>query len=154
MPDDKKRLRVRFYRTPAGEEPVREWLKALPPEERKIIGDDLKAVQYGWPLAMPLISQMEVDVNETHLGSDLDDLLEEEGRLAEAEAVAAKRVLAFQIAKLMAEQQLSKAEMARRMSTSRAAVDRLLDSDIESATLATLEKAAAALGRRLHVALV
>jgi len=154
MPDDKKRLRVRFYRTPAGEEPVREWLKALPPEERKIIGDDLKAVQYGWPLATPLISQLEVDVNETHLGSDLDDLLEEEGRLAEAEAVAAKRVLAFQIAKLMAEQQLSKAEMARRMSTSRAAVDRLLDSDIESATLATLEKAAAALGRRLHVALV
>ena len=154
MPDDKKRLRVRFYRTPAGDEPVREWLKALPPEERKIIGDDLKAVQYGWPLATPLISQLEVDVNETHLGSDLDDLLEEEGRLAEAEAVAAKRVLAFQIAKLMAEQQLSKAEMARRMSTSRAAVDRLLDSDIESATLATLEKAAAALGRRLHVALV
>ena len=154
MPDDKKRLRVRFYRTPAGDEPVREWLKALPPEERKVIGDDLKAAQYGWPLATPLISQLEVDVNETHLGSDLDDLLEEEGRLAEAEAVAAKRVLAFQIAKLMAEQQLSKAEMARRMSTSRAAVDRLLDSDIESATLATLEKAAAALGRRLHVALV
>ena len=154
MPDDKTRLRVRFYRTTAGNEPVREWLKALPPEERKIIGDDLKAAQYGWPLATPLISQLEVDVNETHLGSDLDDLLEEEGRLAEAEAVAAKRVLAFQIAKLMAEQQLSKAEMARRMSTSRAAVDRLLDSDIESATLATLEKAAAALGRRLHVALV
>ena len=93
-------------------------------------------------------------MNKKHLGSDLDDFLEEEGRLAEAEAVAAKRVLAFQIAALMAEQQLSKAEMARRMSTSRAAVDRLLDSDTESATLATLEKAAAALGRRLHVALV
>ena len=54
----------------------------------------------------------------------------------------------------MAEQQLSKAEMARRMSTSRAAVDRLLDLDTESATLATLEKAAAALGRRLHIAFV
>ena len=89
-------------------------------------------------------------MNEKHLGSDLDDFLEEEGRLAEAEAVATKRVLAFQIAKLMEEQQLSKAEMARRMNTSRAAVDRLLDSDTESATLATLEKAAAALGRRLH----
>lgn len=93
-------------------------------------------------------------MNEKHLGSSLDDFLEEEGRLAEAEAVAAKRVLAFQIAQLMAEQQLSKSEMARRMNTSRAAVDRLLDSDTESATLATLEKAAAALGRRLHVALV
>jgi antitoxin HicB len=93
-------------------------------------------------------------MNKKHLGSTLDDFLDEEGRLAEAEAVAAKRVLAFQIAQLMEEQQLSKAEMARRMSTSRAAVDRLLDYDSESATLVTLEKAAAALGRRLHVALV
>ncbi len=93
-------------------------------------------------------------LNEKHLGSSLDDFLEEEGRLAEAEAVAVKRVLAYQIAKLMEEQQLSKAEMARRMFTSRAAVDRLLDFDTESATLATLEKAAAALGRRLYIALV
>jgi predicted XRE-type DNA-binding protein len=93
-------------------------------------------------------------MNEQHLGSSLDDFLMAEGRLAEAEAVAAKRVLAFQISKLMAEQQLSKAEMARRMSTSRAAVDRLLDFDTESATVATLEKAAAALGRRLHIAFV
>jgi antitoxin HicB len=93
-------------------------------------------------------------MNEKHLGSSLDDFLAEEGQLAETEAVASKRVLAFQIAKLMEEQQLSKAEMARRMRTSRAAVDRLLDSDTESATLATLEKAAAALGRRLHIALV
>ena len=93
-------------------------------------------------------------MNERHLGSSLDDFLREEGQLAEAEAVAAKRVLAFQISQLMAEQQLSKAEMARRMSTSRAAVDRLLDFDTESATVATLEKAAAALGRRLHIAFV
>lgn len=93
-------------------------------------------------------------MNEQHLGSSLDDFLMEEGRLAEAEAVAAKRVLAFQISQLMAEQQLSKAEMARRMSTSRAAVDRLLSVDTESATVATLEKAAAALGRRLYIALV
>lgn len=93
-------------------------------------------------------------MNERHLGSSLDDYLMEEGQLAEAEAVAAKRVLAFQISQLMAEQQLSKAEMARRMSTSRAAVDRLLDLDTESATVATLEKAAAALGRRLHIAFV
>lgn len=93
-------------------------------------------------------------MNEQHLGSTLDDFLLEEGRLAEAEAVAAKRVLAFQISQLMAEQQLTKAEMARRMSTSRAAVDRLLSFDTESATVATLEKAAAALGRRLYIALV
>lgn len=93
-------------------------------------------------------------MNEQHLGSSLDDFLAEEGQLAEAEAVASKRVLAFQIAKLMAEQHLSKAELARRMSTSRAAVDRLLDYNSASATLITLEKAAAALGRRLHIALV
>ena len=93
-------------------------------------------------------------LNQQYIGSSLDDFLEEEGLLAEAEAVAAKRVLAFQIAQIMEEQQLSKAEMARRMDTSRTAVDRLLDTDSESATLITLEKAALALGKRLHVALV
>lgn len=93
-------------------------------------------------------------MKQEHLGSTLDDFLTEEGRLAEAEAVAAKRVLAFQIARLMEEQQLTKAELARRMNTSRAAVDRLLDLDNGSATLATLDKAAAALGRRLYIAFV
>ena len=93
-------------------------------------------------------------MNEQHLGDTLDDFLEEEGLLAEAEAVAIKRVIAYQIALLMDEQSLSKAEMARRMQTSRAAVDRLLDPGNESATLTTLEKAALALGKRLQVALV
>ncbi len=74
-------------------------------------------------------------MNETHLGTSLDDFLAEEGRLAEAEAVATKRGLVFQIARLIAEQHLSKAEMARRMRMSRAAVDRLLDVDSEPATL-------------------
>ena len=53
------RLQVRFYRTEAGNEPVREWLKMLPPEEKKSIGDDLKTAQYGWPLGMPLIRKLE-----------------------------------------------------------------------------------------------
>ena len=53
------RLQVRFYRTEAGNEPVREGLKMLPPEEKKIIGDDLKTAQYGWPLGMPLIRRLE-----------------------------------------------------------------------------------------------
>ena len=53
------RLQVRFYRTEAGNEPVREWLKMLPPDEKKIIGDDLKTAQYGWPLGMPLIRKLE-----------------------------------------------------------------------------------------------
>ncbi len=93
-------------------------------------------------------------MNEQHLGSSLDDFLAEEGLLAEAEAVAIKRVITFQILQLMIEQNLSKAEMARRMKTSRATVDRLLDPANDSATLTSLEKAAFALGRKLHVALI
>lgn len=93
-------------------------------------------------------------MNEEYLGDTLDDFLEEEGLLAETEAIAIKRVLAYQIAQLMEEQMLSKSEMARRMQTSRAAVDRLLDPSNESATLTTLEKAALALGKRLQVGLV
>ncbi|MFN2136253.1 MAG: XRE family transcriptional regulator [Candidatus Promineifilaceae bacterium] len=93
-------------------------------------------------------------MNEKYIGDTLDDFLAEEGLLADAEAIAVKRVVAFQIALLMEEQRLSKAEMARRMETSRAAVDRLLDPENDSATLATLERAALALGKRLRVALV
>lgn len=93
-------------------------------------------------------------MKEEHLGSSLDEFLEEEGILAEAEAIAVKRVLAFQLAQLMNEQSVSKAEMARRMNTSRSAVDRLLDPQSDAATLTTLEKAAVALGRRLHVELI
>lgn len=93
-------------------------------------------------------------MNEQHLGDTLDDFLEEDVLLAEVEAVAIKRVIAFQIEQLMNEQKLSKSEMARRMQTSRAAIDRLLDPQNESATLTTLEKAALALGKRLEVALV
>ncbi len=94
------------------------------------------------------------EMNERHLGSSLDEFLAEEGLLAEAEAIAWKRVIAFQIARLMREQNLSKAEMARRMETSRAAVDRLLDPENDSATLITLERAALVLGKRLQVSLV
>ena len=93
-------------------------------------------------------------MNEKHIGDTLDDFLEEEGLLAEAEAIAIKRMIAFQISQLMAQQSLSKAEMARRMQTSRTAVDRLLDPSNESATLSTLEKAAFALGKRLQVSLI
>ena len=93
-------------------------------------------------------------MNEQYLGDTLDDFLEEEGLLAETEAIAIKRVIAYQISLLMDEQQLSKSELARRMQTSRAAVDRLLDPENESATLTTLEKAALALGKRLEVTLV
>ncbi len=52
-------LSVVFYRTEAGHEPVREWLKDLKREDRKAIGQDLKTAQYGWPLGMPLIRKLE-----------------------------------------------------------------------------------------------
>lgn len=86
-----------------------------------------------------------------HIGSDFDDFLVEHGLLADAEAVAIKRVLAFQLAKLMEKEQISKAELARRMKTSRSALDRLLDPSNVSVTLQTLERAAQALGKRLRV---
>ena len=88
------------------------------------------------------------------VGSALDDLLQEDGMLVEAEAIAVKRVLAWQIDRAMTEERLGKAEMARRMKTSRAALDRLLDPDNPSATLLTMHKAAAALGKRVKVELV
>ena len=52
-------LSVVFFRTEAGTEPVREWLRELTAEDRKTIGIDIKTVQYGWPLGMPLVRKME-----------------------------------------------------------------------------------------------
>ena len=51
-------LSVKFYCTEAGAEPVREWLKSLTVEDRKTIGMDIKEVQFGWPLGMPLVRKM------------------------------------------------------------------------------------------------
>jgi phage-related protein len=56
MPQAK--LPVRFFRTGEGREPVREWLKALPKQERKSIGDEIRTVQFGWPVGMPLVRKL------------------------------------------------------------------------------------------------
>ena len=61
---DEMRLRVVFYKTEAGKEPVRDWLKSLPTEEKKIMGQDIKTVQFGWPLGMPLVRKLEKDLWE------------------------------------------------------------------------------------------
>jgi phage-related protein len=50
-----KRLPARFYRSDGGREPVREWLKGLEPEDRKVIGEDIKDVEFSWPIGMPLV---------------------------------------------------------------------------------------------------
>lgn len=88
---------------------------------------------------------------DKHIGSDFDDFLEEEGILAETEAIAIKRVIAYQITQAMEREKLSKSAMARQMKTSRSALDRLLDPENTSITLQTLERAAHAIGKRLRI---
>lgn len=88
-----------------------------------------------------------------HIGSDFDDFLRDEGILEDAEAVAVKRVIAFQIAGEMERAHISRSELARRMKTSRSAVERLLDPANPSVTLQTLERAASAVGKKLTVQL-
>ena len=88
------------------------------------------------------------------VGSSFDDFLADEGILQDVTEIAIKRVLARQIAALMKEQTLSKTAMAARMSTSRAALDRLLDPDNTSITLSTMQKAASVLGKRVEIELV
>lgn len=87
-------------------------------------------------------------------GSTLDAFLAEEGLLEEATEHAIKAVLAWQIGQAMEAGNLTKAAMARRMQTSRAQLDRLLDPENSSVTLRTLHRAAAILGKRLRVELV
>jgi phage-related protein len=55
---------VNFYRTDAGNEPVRDWLKELPRDDKRIIGEDIKTAQLGWPLGMPLIRKMDKNLWE------------------------------------------------------------------------------------------
>src|SRR2546422_9447945 len=64
-------LSVAFFRSESGDEPVREWLKSLPREERRIIGENIKAVQFGWPLGMPLVRKL--DKNLWEIRSRLPD---------------------------------------------------------------------------------
>ena len=87
-------------------------------------------------------------------GSSLDEFLEEEGFLEDATAKAVKRALAWQLAKAMKEQRVTKAALARKMNTSRAQLDRLLDPENQSVTLKTLARAAEILGLRLRIDLV
>ena len=53
-----KIVNIKFYKSNNGKEPVREWLKSLPKVEKKIIGEDLKTVEFGWPLGMPLVKNL------------------------------------------------------------------------------------------------
>jgi predicted XRE-type DNA-binding protein len=88
-----------------------------------------------------------------NIGSSFDDFLKEEAMLEEVTAVAMKRVIAWQIAQEMKAQQLTKTALAKRMHTSRAALNRLLDENDSSLTLTTLARAAAALGKKVNLQL-
>jgi antitoxin HicB len=87
---------------------------------------------------------------KSRIGSDFEDFLLEQGRLEESTALAMKRVLAWEFNKAMKKAEVSQAEMARRMGTSRAVVRRLLDQNETSVTLATISRAATALGRNMR----
>ncbi len=90
-----------------------------------------------------------------HIGTSFDNFLQGEGILEEAQAAAAKKVIAFQVQKIMKEKNISKTEMTRRMRIkSRMQLDRLLDPANKSVTLLTLEKVANALNKHLEVKLV
>ena len=88
------------------------------------------------------------------IGSSFDSFLEEEGITEEVETGAVKKIISFQLLETLRQEHLTKTELAKRLETSRAAVDRLLDPDNESVTLLTLIKAASVLGKKLKLELV
>jgi len=89
-----------------------------------------------------------------HSGSSFDSFLEEESILEEVEAVAVKRVIAWQLAEAMKAGKISKKSMAERMGTSRSQLDRLLDPENSAVHLETIAKAARAVGKRLRIDMV
>jgi antitoxin HicB len=86
-----------------------------------------------------------------HSGSTFDSFLEEEGIREEVEAIAIKRVLAWQLSQAMQEQRKTKRAMAKQLHTSRSQLDRLLDPRNVSVTLDTITRAAKALGKRVII---
>lgn len=87
------------------------------------------------------------------IGSSFESFLKEDGALEATQAVAIKRVLAWQIAQEMEAQSITKKAMAERMHTSRSQLDRLLDPENDAVSLETLARAARALGRSLRLEL-
>jgi hypothetical protein len=90
-------------------------------------------------------------ITRKNIGDRFDDFLKEEGMYEECTGAAVKRLLALQLEDLMEKKHLTKTDMARRMKTSRAVINRLLDPDNESVTLYTLKKAASIVGKKLRL---
>ena len=89
-----------------------------------------------------------------HSGSTLDSLLEEDGILAEVEAVAVKRVIAWQLQEIMKAGGITKTAMAARLGTSRSQLDRLLDPQNATVQLDTITRAARVVGKKLRIEMV
>ncbi|NTU92362.1 MAG: XRE family transcriptional regulator [Chlorobiaceae bacterium] len=92
-------------------------------------------------------------MRDKNIGSSFDEFLQEEGLLDEANAVAIKRVIAWQIDQEMKAQKITKSAMAKKMHTSRTALNRLLDETDTSLTLTTLSRAATVLGKKFCIEL-
>lgn len=92
-------------------------------------------------------------MSKKHVGSSFEDFLKEEGTFDETTTRAIKRVLAWQITAEMKAKGISKVEMARRMGTSRSQLDRFLDPDNDKVLLETVQRAAAAIGKRVSISL-
>lgn len=90
-------------------------------------------------------------INAKCIGSDLDDFLEEEGILEEAETIAIKRIITFEIEQEIKRRKINKTELAEILQTSRAAVNRILDPEYTSISLLTIEKIAKFLGKRVKI---
>ena len=92
-------------------------------------------------------------MKKKHLGSNFEDFLESQGLLEDCRASAIKFALARELERAMTRQKITKAEMAKRLKTSRSGIDRLLDPDNTSITLNTMAKVASLLGKRIEFAL-
>ena len=92
--------------------------------------------------------------NKKHLGTSLDEFLANEGILEKTEAFAVKRALALQLLTILEKDEITQTELARRMQTSKAAINRLLDPKKPSITLNTLMKVAHALDRSIQISIV
>lgn|GEM_PF-127677 len=127
---------------------MREWLRELSGTDRNKVANNSKA-----QLEISDKQNEEYLMNKKNIGSSFDDFLEEEAILDETTAVAIKRVIAWQIDQEMKVQKLTKSAMAKKMHTSRSALNRLLDENDTSLTLTTLSRAASVLGKRFRIEL-
>ena len=145
MPEPKK-LPAPFYRTPGGNEPVRDWLLGLDEGSRRIVGSGKGQTQSKGDHIMT--------DGKGRIGSSFEDYLAAQGTLEETNAMAVKRVLAWQLEQAMERRQMSKSAMADAMRTSRSQLDRILDPDNDHIRLDTLVAAAKAVGLSLKIELV